>query len=116
MYSERLTISCDECIMAGSEACADCVVSFIVGGTVSAVPDVRAPAAPTPGSVAVPSPVPLVVGPARRPSPGDRAPVPVDPDGRTPVLRLSDAQQGALRALAGAGLVAELRFAPRAAG
>lgn len=70
MATERLTISCDDCIMAGTECCADCVVSFIVGGTVTPVPE---------------------------------------------PVRLSDEQAGALRTLADVGLVAELRFAPRAA-
>ena len=26
-----MTIDCDECVAAGTDACADCVVSFIVG-------------------------------------------------------------------------------------
>ena len=28
---EPLTISCDECVMQGTEACDDCVVTFICG-------------------------------------------------------------------------------------
>jgi hypothetical protein len=28
---ETLTISCDECVMDGTDACADCVVTFVCG-------------------------------------------------------------------------------------
>ena len=28
---DMLTIDCDECVMNGTEACADCLVSFVVG-------------------------------------------------------------------------------------
>jgi hypothetical protein len=31
MSKEPLTIDCGECVMAGTSACDDCIVSFIVG-------------------------------------------------------------------------------------
>ncbi len=44
---EPLTISCGECVMDGTDACADCVVTFLCGrdaddAVVIAVEDVRA--------------------------------------------------------------------------
>jgi hypothetical protein len=31
MANEPLTIDCGDCVMAGTNACDDCIVSFIVG-------------------------------------------------------------------------------------
>lgn len=31
MTSETLTISCADCVMHGTDACADCVVTFLCG-------------------------------------------------------------------------------------
>jgi hypothetical protein len=44
---EPLTISCGDCVMDGTDACADCVVTFLCGrdagdAVVIAVEDVRA--------------------------------------------------------------------------
>lgn len=86
MATERLTISCDDCVMAGTGACADCLVTFVVGATLHAVPD--------------PSPA---AGP-----PEDRHPV--------GEVALSGEEVVAVRTLAGAGLVSELRFVRRVAG
>jgi hypothetical protein len=30
MALESLTISCDDCMLQGSDACADCIVSFVL--------------------------------------------------------------------------------------
>lgn len=95
MATERLTISCDDCVMAGSEACADCLVTFVVGGRINALPG----------------------GDGHDPAAGDRT-VAARRGGRDAlgVVELSAEQASAVRTLAGAGLVSELRFVRRAAG
>ncbi len=32
MASETISISCDECVMSGTTACGDCLVTFLVDG------------------------------------------------------------------------------------
>ena len=120
MATERLMISCDDCVMAGSTACADCLVTFVVGGPLQVLPGgaddlersvaahpagraLAADAAP-PLTVAMPTPTASPTGPATAATGGPRR------------LRLSAEQADAVRTLAGAGLVGEVRFVPRAAG
>lgn len=49
MASETISISCDDCAMAGTAACSDCLVTFLVdgdqpvaGGVVIGVDEARA--------------------------------------------------------------------------
>lgn len=118
MASERLTIDCDDCMMAGSGACADCLVTFVVGGTVHGLPPSLGPQqspvggrAPAGGRASDDSAI-VQPGSTVGQLPGTRS---LAGEWRSPVVHLSADQADAVRALAGAGLVGAVRFVRRAA-
>lgn len=119
MATERLTIDCDDCVMAGTTACADCLVTFVVGGPLQVLPGgadelERSMAAHPAGRAAATGrhlgPPPPATAPA-----GTAMPPTVAKAGPR-WLRLSAEQADAVRTLADAGLVGAVRFVPRAAG
>lgn len=136
MAIERFTISCDECSQADSPACADCVVTFVVGAVGSAGEKTaggtgrhagRVGPARTSGSGWCSSaglhPARSSAGTATEGSPGSVAerpaggspPEPADARaGRLRVLELSASEAAAVQTLATAGLVPDLRFRRRA--
>jgi hypothetical protein len=132
MATERLTISCDDCVMAGTTACTDCLVTFVVGGPLQVLPGgadeidrsiAAHPAGRSQADHLAPAPVGVPPAPAPSPSPSVPAPVGVPPvpapagaGGGPRRVRLSAEQADAVRTLAGAGLVGAVRFVPRAAG
>jgi len=97
MATQTITISCSECVMAGTTACADCLVTFLVDRTgPDRVDGTGAGGADRPSASTGSAPTP-----ARSWCEG---------------VVLSGDQVRAVRTLAGAGLVGDLRFSQRRAG
>lgn len=96
MPDTTLTISCDDCRMAGTGACRDCLMTYVVGGPLVVVPAAVG-----------------TDGPA-----GHDAHDGPDASASTPTrsVRLTEAEGAAIEVLHRAGLVPDVRFRPRIAG
>jgi hypothetical protein len=105
MPDTTLTISCDDCRMAGTGACRDCLMTYVVGGPLVVVPAAVGTDGPA-GHDAHDGPAGLDAhdGPAASSSTPTRS------------VRLTEAEGAAIEVLHRAGLVPDVRFRPRIAG
>jgi hypothetical protein len=114
-----MIIDCDRCTVRGA-ACANCAVTFVTEDMPARAPAPSrmtgaAPARDSrakPGPAARPANVTMQAGKSRDAAAAGKPPA---ADGSAPVIELDAAEIRALAALANAGLIPPLRYAPRMA-